>query len=267
VKRPIEGALEVALPTRCRRLKIALMDEGGPVVHPATQIIDAFRMLLRRPFAEVLLLTLLIAAASAIVGTLLDSRGRSEYGYLVTISSIFFVAVSTYLQIAVVLAAAGEGTTSHADAWIRVAFKRRCFWRYLGVTLLSSLLILVGALALLIGAIVVGAILFVSQPAVVLERTGPGDALSRSAELTRPVRREAAIIFAALSLPAYAGYLLVPLFHLDLGIMAAIGLTWASNIFSLASTFAATRVFVRLGGTPTPPLDTLLYKAKVVPGS
>lgn len=58
----------------------------------------------------------------------------------------------------------------------------------LAVTLLSGLCIMAGVLALIVGAFVVMCMLYVAVPASVIERRGVGNALSRSAFLTKGYR-------------------------------------------------------------------------------
>jgi hypothetical protein len=196
---------------------------------------------------------------SSSINDLLGPRA-DEYLFLAFASDLFFGVASIYMQIAMTMAAASSGEPHGADPWIKAALRRRCFWRYLGASLLAVILILVGVLALVVGAVVVGAALVLTQAAVVLEQKGPVDALRRSAELTKPVRRQTATIFLILWLPALVPYVLIQLFEIELNLAAGILFSLAGNVLSVLGTIAFTRTFVKLGGAAAPPLQTLLYK-------
>jgi hypothetical protein len=94
---------------------------------------------------------------------------------------MFLVSTVTY---GVVMELRGQHAGMGAN--LRVGVSR--LFPALGVTLLMILCIGLGFFALIVGAIVVYVILYVSVPASVIERPGITGALKRSAELTRGYR-------------------------------------------------------------------------------
>jgi hypothetical protein len=237
------------------------MDSGEPTIKPFEEIAGACRLLVRPPFATILLLEIFLAVVSASVGDLVGSPPADEFDVLLTVGSLFFGAVSIYLHIAATLAAGGTGEGS-GEGWIRAAFRHRCFWRYVGALLLSIFLILLGTLAFVIGGMIVGSWVALSQTAVVLEKKRPVEAVNRSNELTRPVRKAVAIIFTVFWLPVLASAAVFVVMEVRLDLVPRVLVDVASTVLALAATVAFARVYVKLGGTPTPPLQTLLYKAE-----
>jgi hypothetical protein len=235
------------------------MESGERTIRPVVEIAAAFRLLARPPFVTILLLQVFLSVAGASIGRVGDQRA-DEFGFLLMTGSLSFAAVSIYLHVAATLAAGGTGEGS-SEAWIRAAFRQRCFWRYIGATLLSVFLIMLGMLALVIGGIVIGSWVALSQAAVVLERKRPVEAVNRSNELTRPVRKPVAIIFTVFWLPVLASAVAFIVLEIRLDLVPQVLIDVTSAVLGLAATIAFTRVYVKLGGTPTPPLQTLLYKA------
>lgn len=236
------------------------MDGEAPSIHPGAEIGAALRLLVRPPFSTILLLELLFTVASASIADLIGPTPSEEFGFLGLGSTFLFGIVSLYLQIATTLAAGGSGERS-AEGWIRAALRHRCFWRFVGVTILSLLYIMLGLLLLVVGAIVMGAGISLAQPAVVLERAGPGAGITRSSELTKPVRKPMGIMFSFFWLPVVGFAIVLWILEIQLDFIPQILVSIPSTALTMAATVAFTRVFVKLGGAPAPPLQTLLYKS------
>lgn len=146
-----------------------------------------FRDLLKPPFRTLLGLTLFLTLASDSFGNRIDDVSA--------FLSLLLVIVSAYLQIAVTLAAAELQPSGSADFWVRAAFKQRCFWRYLLASLLAVLLLVLGFALLIVPGLILCGVLALTQPAAILERRFPLDALRRSAALSEPARRPLAAVF------------------------------------------------------------------------
>jgi hypothetical protein len=99
-------------------------------------------------------------------------------GFAVMLLNIFAAAAITY---GVVMELQGQ----HAGIGACFATGLARFFPVLGVAILSSIFVFLGALLLVIPGIIVFCMLYVSTPAAVLERPGIGGALSRSRELTQ----------------------------------------------------------------------------------
>jgi hypothetical protein len=237
-----------------------------PSISARAEIAGALRSLGKRPFLVLLLLSYLLALVAMSISSQVDPSSSDASLSLARASNLVVEVIGIYLQIAVVLAAGGPRAEPDADPWIRAAFKHRCFWRYFAVTILEVLLSLIGGIALIVGAAVVGGIIGLGQPAVVLERLQPIDALRRSAQLTKAARRSVAIVFFALLLVPLAGGLALLAFDVRLNEVLDAAVTIAGATTSFVATVALTRIFVKLGGAPAPPVQTLLYKG-ARPGS
>jgi hypothetical protein len=233
----------------------------SPSISAPVELADAFRSLTKRPFLVLLCLSYLLALVGTSIALQVDASSADSALSFAWTSNLIIDVLGIYLQIAVVLAAGGSGDPLSADPWMRAAFKHRCFWRYFAVTILEVLLTLIGLVGAVVGAFIVGGIVALAQPAVVLERLQPVEALRRSAAMTKPARRTVGIVFVALLLaPLAAGLVLLALgVDVPIGWELAISVVGATTSFT--ATIALTRIFVKLGGAPTPPVQTLLYKA------
>ncbi len=216
-------------------------------ISASATIRDALASLSRPPFRTLLFLGILV---SLVGNTLPQSTDGST-----VLAALVLLALGLYLQIAVTMAAADLNPTSSADVWLKEAFARRCFWRYFATSVLVLIAVLLaGIVGLIIGGFLLGGVVALSDPAVVLERRGPAEAMSRSAELSKGNRPALALIFGVLilvpgmsvqvgglvwDLPTMAGDLwpLVPVLVLILGMAGAIALT---------------RTFLALGGRREP---------------
>lgn len=208
---------------------------------------DGFSALLKPPFRTLVVLGLFVS----LVSNTLPETGDE----LTLFAALLLLALALYLQIATTVAAADPNPTPSADVWLKEAFARRCFWRYFATSVLVVLIVLLaGLVGLIVGGFLMGGIVALADPAVVLERRTPANAIARSAELSKGHRPPLVVIFGLLvllpgmgvqvgglvwDLPALAGPLwpLVPMVVLVLG---------------SAATVALTRIFLALGGEKVP---------------
>jgi hypothetical protein len=211
-------------------------------------IVDGVVSLFRPPFVTLLAITILVPLAA---DSLASVDRRFDGGDLVI--ALLLAAVSLYVQIAATLAAGRAVPERSGDMWLRAAWRRRCFWKVVWATLISTAA-LVGGVALAgIGIFFVGAVLAFTQVAVVLERRGPLDAVARSVALTRGHRFPVGIAFAVLFILPNVGVWAASL----TGIPERLGVVWAAlsvlvEVLALAGTIALTRMFVAAGGDATP---------------
>ncbi|HYY43610.1 MAG TPA: hypothetical protein VE975_00280 [Actinomycetota bacterium] len=218
---------------------------------------------LRAPYRTFLLLALLADAASA---RLPSSSGPSALTFFV------FSGLTLLIQLSLTLVAGSVDPSGSADAWIRAALRRRCFWRYTVTSILTLILVGVGGLGFVVGAVIVAGFVALAQPASVLERLTPGQALPRSAQVSKGRRGAVMAIFAALILvPSLlpATFLYLPLFGVKIpfGRALAVASGLVATVFSIAGVIALTRMFVALGGRASPSLDQLAEEPLGVTGS
>ena len=219
-------------------------------VGASTIVAAGFSGLFRPPFRGLLALSILITLAA-------NSFGTDVTGVDIALS-LALLAASVYVQIAVTLAAGRIDVEPSVDLWLKGAIRRRCFWRFIGTSLLAVIALFTGALALGVGLFFVGSLISVSQSAVILERIGPMEALVRSARLGKGSRWGLGIAFALLVLAPTAvtqiGAAQGWPQHLGVGWDAALVL---DEIASVAGVIGLTKAFVALGGTPTPEPELL----------
>jgi hypothetical protein len=226
------------------------MQTERPSVRAGDSILAGIKALGAPPFRTLWALSLFLSLVSNSVTE--SSDDAALWGSLV------LLVISTYVQIATTLAAGRSQPEPRADSWIRGAFARRCFWRFVATGLISVLLVAVGLFALIIGGFVMGGVVGLAQPAVVLERCRPTDAIRRSAKLSAGARSQIAIIFGVTILAP----LIATQSVYQLGWDRALGAGWLVTTFvavslALAGTIALTHAYVRLGGSPTPSFDDL----------
>jgi hypothetical protein len=220
-----------------------------PIPKSTTLIRDGFASLARRPFNVIWALSLLVAMASSSIGRTLDE--------LNLLATLVLALISVYLDMAVILAAGRAEPNQSADVWIRGAFRRRCFIRFVITGLLVDLLVALGIIAVIVGAFVIGGFLAVAQPAAVIERQTPINALARSVVLSRGARTVTGVVYALLAfiplVALQAAYLLELIPNRVISaLVAAVAAT-----LGLAGAIALGRLFVALGGQPTPHPDSL----------
>lgn len=225
-----------------------MQESSRPSISASTYILGALRSLLEPPFRAL--------AALAVFVSLVSSTVPAEGDEAVLAATVVLIAASLYLQMATTLAAADVAPQGSADAWLKLAFARRCFWRYVATSILVLLLVVAaGLLGLIVGGFIVGGITALADPAVVLERRGPTAAIARSAELGKPARKPLIAIFGLLVLVPGVG---VQLAEVMWDLRDRVGSVWPVIpvivlILGLAGAIALTRAFVALGGRTTPP--------------
>lgn len=207
---------------------------------------DGFSALAKPPFRTLLLLGIIV---SLVANTLPETADGATL-----IAALALFVVGLYLQIAITVAAAEPDPDQSADRWLKEAFARRCFWRYVATSVLVMLAVVVGLVALIIGGFLVGGAVALADPAVVLERRGPADAIARSAALTKGHRPPLIIIFGLL--------ILLPGIVVELGSLVWDLPTVAGNwwpllpilalVLGMAGAIALTRIFLALGGSREP---------------
>ena len=212
-------------------------------LRPGTLIANGLKDLFRPPFALLLLIDLLIFGALASVSDQVD--GASFFG------AILLTVVSAFVQIALTMAAANDEQRS-ADEWVKLAFKRGVFWRFILTGVVTIAAIFVGLLAFIIGGLVLGAMLGLAQTVAIQERVWPGPAIRRSIALSRGHRMPIGSIFAiAFILPnalMQAGA--------QLQWDRELGLAWDAlgafaTVLTLVGVVALARAYVALGGKST----------------
>jgi hypothetical protein len=224
------------------------MQTEGPSVRAGDSILAGIKALGAPPFRTLWALSLFLTLVSSSITE--SSDDSALWGSLV------LLVISTYVQIAATLAAGRSQPEPRADSWIRGAFARRCFWRFVVTGLISVLLVTVGLFALIIGGFVMGGVVGLAQPAVVLERCLPTNAIRRSAKLSAGARPQIAVVFGATILAPLIATQVV----YQLGWDRALGVGWVAATFvsvslALSGTIALTRAYVRLGGSSTPSFD------------
>ncbi|MDQ3879198.1 MAG: hypothetical protein M3290_12745 [Actinomycetota bacterium] len=222
------------------------MHEPSAPIKPARSIADALGRLVRPPFVTLVALSVLVTVVSSRLST-------SDNGAL--FSLLVLALVSTFIQIATCLAAAISSPEKSADRWLVAAFRNRCFWRFIGTSLLFFVMIVAGIFAAVVGAFIVGGIFALSLPAAAIDRQLPIAALKTSAALTRPIRLPVIVIFGVL----YILPVMVLQLAAQLTSLHGWGLTLAGippPIFQLAALIAVTRIFVSVRGTAAETLGT-----------
>jgi hypothetical protein len=221
------------------------MQTERPPIRAGESILAGIKALGSPPFRTLWALSLFLSLVSS---SITESADWSALW-----GSLVLLVISTYVQMAATLAAGRLQPEPKADSWMRAAFARRCFWRFVATGLISVLLVAVGLFALIIGGFVMGGIVGLAQPAVVLERCLPTDAIRRSAKLSTGARAQIAVVFGVTILAplimAQAVYQLGWDRALGAGELVA---TIVSVSLALSGTIALTRAYVRLGGSSTP---------------
>jgi hypothetical protein len=220
----------------------------APRLRAGRLIAAAARDILRPPFRTIVALSVLI---EIVVGTFGNTLGDDTAFTLAVL-----ISIDIYLQLALTLAAASPDPEPTSDGWIKGAFRRRCFLRYLFAELSAVLIVVLAAVGgLIAGGVIAAGWLALAQPAAALERRMPIDALRRSIELARPAVLALAIVFTlTIGFPAI-GAEVGTTFGWDdkLGVVWTILVSFGALVTGIG-TVALSRAFVALGGTPAPPL-------------
>lgn len=220
------------------------MREPSIPLQPVHEMADALRTITRPPF-------LTLVGVSVLVTVVSSRLSSSDNGAL--LSLLVLALVSTYIQISTCLAAAADTPESSADRWLLAAFRNRCFWRFVGTSLLFFVMIVGGLFAVVVGAFIVGGIFALSLPAAAIERQLPIAALKTSAALTRPIRIPVIVIFGVLYiLPVLTLQLVVQLTSLNDVLVTVINVV--PPVLQLAALVSVTRIFVAYRTAPEPPI-------------
>jgi hypothetical protein len=201
---------------------------------------NATRDLFKPPLAVLLLLDLLIFGASSSMPD--EVADTSLFG------ALLLTVVSAFVQIALTLAASSEEQRT-ADEWVKSAFRRGVFWRFVLTSLVTLAAVVLGLFALIVGGLVLGGMLGLAQTAAIRERAWPGPALRRSVALSHghrmPIGTIFAITFIAPNALLQAGTELQ--WDRDLGIGWNV-LGAVATVVSLVGVVALARAYVKLGG-------------------
>lgn len=217
---------------------------SGTRISAGAAVRDGFSALLKPPFRGLLALAILV---SLVANTIPASEDEWTL-----VAALVLLAAGIYLQIATTVAAADPNPAASADVWLKEAFARRCFWRYFATSVLVVILVLLaGVLGLIVGAFFFGGVISLADPAVVLERRGPADAIARSAALSKGHRPPLIVVFGLL--------VLVPGIGVQVGgyvwdLRALAGDWWPLVpvivlVLGTAGAIALTRIFLSLGGS------------------
>ena len=196
----------------------------------------------RRPFLILLSLNLLVSLVTA-------SLGAARTGVA---TWLLLAAVTVYVQIATVLAAGSSKPDPSGDAWMRAAFRARCFWRFVIVELFIFVMVGLGLFLVVVGALVIGAHVALSEQAVVLERLGIVQALSRGVDVSQGNRKAVGLIFGVMVLLPNVALPLAYAVGLDDTALERSVTSAVTVVVSMAGTLALTKTFVDLGGRPSP---------------
>lgn len=217
------------------------MDEAPERSSAWDLIRHGFSSLFGPPFRTIWMVGLLIALAAPTL---------TEPGDDFSLIALLVLAVVTFiLEMAAVLAAAETDPDPSADIWIRTGLRRRGMWRFVVASVITDLAVGLGLLVVLVGGFIVAGIVGLAPQAALLERKLPFQALSRSAELTKPARGRIATVYGLLVLiptisavvPYVLGYEPGDTFERIRGL--------ASTTVAMAAWIALTRAYVELGGT------------------
>lgn len=212
-------------------------------LRPGSLIANGLKDLFRPPFALLLLIDLLIVGALASVSDQVDDA--SFFGVII------LTVVSAFVQIALTMAAASEEQRS-SDEWVKLAFKRRVFWRFILTGIVTIAAVFVGLLAFIIGGLILGAMLGLAQTVAIQEHAWPSTAIRRSIALGRGHRMPIGSIFAIT--------FILPNALMQAGAQLRwdreLGLAWdalgaAATVLTLAGVVALARAYVALGGKST----------------
>jgi hypothetical protein len=214
-------------------------------LRPGSLMAAGLRDLFRPPLVVMLLLDLLIFGALSSMPDQVDDT--SLFG------ALLLTVVSAFVQIALTMAASSQQQRT-ADEWVKMAFRRGVFWRFVLTSFATLAAVVIGFFALIVGGLVLGGMLGLAQTAAIQERAWPGSALRRSIELSRGHRMPIGTIFAITFIAPNA---LVQV-GAELQWDRELGIGWdavgaVATVLSLVGVVALARAYVSLGGKPTEP--------------
>lgn len=210
---------------------------------------DLLRAAARRTFRPPFLTLLILSVLVALVGGTIADPGTAFF------TTVVLLVIGTYIEIAVILAAAGSGAPGAdvtADTWIRAAFRRRTFWRYIGTSLLASFVVGLGFILLIVPGFLAAGRLGLGPAVAVLENGLPADAFRRSHQLAGSMRTTVAVAFGLFQvLPSLASGILSAVDPEGLRtLLLAVGVV---GVFvARVGTLTLVDVFVRQGGKLEP---------------
>lgn len=198
----------------------------------------AARLNLRRPLSTLLLLSLFITLVSGSVAE------ASESAFFF---SLLLLVIETYVDIAAILAASDHDADPAGDTWIRLALKRRVFWRYLLTSLAVYFLTGVAFALLIVPGFLLAGRVGLAQATAVLDARRETLPVARSVELTKPARTTVAILFGFfLVLPAL-GLQVAALVSVEVSALFVV-LNMLLVVVARIATVALVRTYQALGG-------------------
>ena len=206
-------------------------------------IASGLKDLFKPPLALLLLIDLLIFGALASVSDQVDDA--SFFG------AVLLTVVSAFVQIALTMAAASDEERS-SDEWVKLAFKRGVFWRFILTGTVTIAAVFVGLLAFIVGGLILGALLGLAQTVAIQERAWPPSAIKKSIALSKAHRMPIGSIFAIT--------FILPNALMQAGAQLRwdreLGLAWdvlgaVATVLTLAGVVALARAYVALGGRST----------------
>ena len=206
-------------------------------------IASGLKDLFKPPLALLLLIDLLIFGALASVSDQVDDA--SFFG------AILLTVVSAFVQIALTMAAASDEERS-SDEWVKLAFKRGVFWRFILTGTVTIAAVFVGLLAFIVGGLILGALLGLAQTVAIQERAWPPSAIKKSIALSKARRVPIGSIFAIT--------FILPNALMQAGAQLRwdreLGLAWdvlgaGATVMTLAGVVALARAYIALGGKTT----------------
>lgn len=139
-------------------------------------------------FIQAGLLLFLINMAINLVQTLLEMGVESSGGLLVTVVGLVSAIIGIGISFLISMGETAFFLRSHDDVHavsLRTLWNPTPFWKFVGVSLLSAICILVGLVFLIIPGIIIGILFMFVGYLVIEEKLGPIDAVKKSIELTK----------------------------------------------------------------------------------
>lgn len=220
---------------------MSLPEENGPkIVKPrARQVFaEAARLNLQRPFSTLLLLSLFLTVVSGSIAEATEAA---------LLLGIILLVVETYIDISVILAAADPDPDPSGDKWIRAAFRRRVFWRYVLTSLAVFFVTGFGFVLLIVPGFIVAGRFGLAQATAVLDARRETLPIARSVQLTKPARGAVAVLFGA--------FLVLPAVGLQVEAIASqdfdslfLGLNLVLVVLARTATIGLVKIYRALGG-------------------
>lgn len=139
-------------------------------------------------FIQAGLLLFLINMAVNLVQTLLEMGAESTGGLIVSVIAFISAIIGVAVSFLISMGEAAFFLRSHDDVSavsLRTLWNPTPFWKFVGVSLLTGICILVGLVFLIVPGIILGILFMFVGYLVIEEKLGPIDAMKRSIELTK----------------------------------------------------------------------------------